>query len=74
MASKTNFTVNGQNYYRLTKKIGKQLNENGVEVAVRKQFIGKNKKDALAKYDAFMAKRSQGLVSNKSYFGIVAEQ
>lgn len=74
MASKTNFTVNGQNYYRLTKTIGKQLNENGVEVAVRKQFIGKNKKDALAKYDAFMAKRSQGLVSSKSYFGIVAEQ
>ena len=74
MASKTNFKVNGKEYYRISRTVGKKLNENGVEVPVVKQFTGKSKKEAQAKYEEFMKKRSLGLVSNKSYFGIVAEQ
>lgn len=74
MASKTNFKVNGKDYYRMTKTVGKKLNENGVEVAVRKQFTGKSKKEAQAKYEEYMKKRSMGLVSDKCYFGIVVEQ
>lgn len=49
MASKTNFKVNGKDYYRMTKTVGKKLNENGVEVAVRKQFTGKSKKRSSGK-------------------------
>lgn len=73
MASKTNFKSNGKEYYRLTKTVGKKLNENGVEVAVRKQFLGKNKKEAEKKYQEYMSKCKQGLVCEKNYFGIVAE-
>lgn len=73
MASKTNFKVNGQEYYRITKTIGRKLNENGVEVPVRKQFTGKSKKEAMQKYEDFMIKRKHGLVDSKHYFGIVAD-
>lgn len=73
MATKTNFKVNGQEYYRITKTIGRKLNENGVEVPVRKQFTGKSKKEALQKYEDFMIKRKNGLVDSKHYFGIVAD-
>ena len=44
MANKTNTTINGQKYFRITKTIGRKINENGVEVPVRKQFLGKNQK------------------------------
>ena len=73
MANKTNCTLNGIKYYRITKTVGRKLNENGVEVPVRKQFLGKNKKEALEKYDAFMARQSQGLVDGTHYFGITAD-
>ena len=73
MAEKTNCVINGRSYYRLTKTIGKKLNKNGVEIPVRKSFYGKNKKDAEAKYQAFMDKKSQGIDSKRQYFGIVAE-
>ena len=73
MSKKTNFTVNGNSYYRMTKTIGYKRNENGVEVPVRKQFIGKSKRDAEAKYEEFLKKRSQGLSTETLYFGIVAE-
>jgi len=55
MANKTNTTINGQKYFRITKTIGRKINENGVEVPVRKQFLGKNQKEALQKYEVFMA-------------------
>lgn len=73
MASKTNFKVNGNDYYRITKTVGRKLNENGVEVPVRKQFTGKSKKEAIAKYEAYMTKRNNGLVDSKHYFGIEAD-
>ena len=51
MAVKTNTTINGgYKYYRMTKTVGHKLNENGVEVPVRKQFTGKNKQEAEDKY------------------------
>ena len=53
MANKTNFTINGQKYFRLTKTVGRKLNENGKEVPVRKQFLGKNQKEAQKKYEEY---------------------
>lgn len=73
MANKTNYTINGQKYYRITKTIGRKLNENGVEIPVRKQFLGKNKKEAQEKYEEYMANQAHGLVSSKHYFGITAD-
>ena len=74
MANKTNFTINGQKYFRLTKTVGRKLNENGKEVPVRKQFLGKNQKEAQKKYEEYMANQSQGLVEGKHYFGITADE
>lgn len=73
MANKTNYHVNGNDYYRLTKTIGKRLNENGVEVPVRKSFYGASKKEATEKYEAFLKRRSMGLNSKVEYFGIIAD-
>ena len=74
MANKTNCIINGKSYYRITKTVGRKLNENGVEIPVRKQFLGKNMKEAQAKYEAYMANKSQGLVDSKHYFGITADE
>ncbi|MCR4669178.1 MAG: site-specific integrase [Clostridia bacterium] len=74
MSVKTNVKINGQNYYRITKTVGKKINENGIIVAVRKQFMGKSKKDAEQKYEEYMARRSQGMVDKSVYFGIIAEE
>lgn len=73
MANKTNTTINGQKYFRITKTIGRKINENGVEVPVRKQFLGKNQKEAQQKYEAFMAHQSQGLIDSRQFFGITAD-
>lgn len=42
MAVKTNFSSNGKEYYRITCDIG--IDANGKRI--RKQFVGKNKKEA----------------------------
>ena len=73
MAVKTNFEVNGQEYYRLTKTVGRKFNKAGKIVPERKQFLGKSKKEAEKKYEEFMAKRRQGKKKEKKYFGIIAE-
>lgn len=73
MAEKTNCTINGRNYYRLTKTIGKKLNKNGIPVPVRKTFYGRNRKDAEAKYQAYLEKKKQGIDDRRQYFGIVAD-
>lgn len=73
MAKKTNCTINGRDYYRLTKVVGHKLNENGVEVPVRKQFYGDSKKDAENKYQQFMDKKNAGLETKTQYFGVLAD-
>lgn len=57
MARKTNVVINGIEYYRLRKTIGKDKKGN----PVRKPFYGKSKKDAEAKYAQWIKETSQGL-------------
>ncbi|MCI2061665.1 MAG: site-specific integrase [Eubacteriaceae bacterium] len=74
MANKTNVTINGKGYFRITKTVGHELNVNGVEVPVRKQFYGINRKDCEKKYQAYMKKANAGISTEKSYFGITADK
>lgn len=67
MASKTNCTKNGKEYYRISKVVGHKINAAGNEVPVRKEFYGESKKEAEEKYREYMAKKSQGLESNKRF-------
>jgi len=73
MASKTNYTKNGVEYYRLTKTVGRKLNAAGNEIPVRKEFLGHSKKEAEEKYAAYMQRQQQGLEDKKQYFGIMAD-
>ena len=57
MPKKTNFSVNGSNYFRTTATIGKTAEGK----PIRKQFYGESKKDAENKRDEFMAALKQGL-------------
>lgn len=73
MASKTNCIKNGIPYYRIRRTVGKKLNKDGIWVDDVKEFYGKNKSDAESKFEAFNNKRSAGLVSERSYFGEMAD-
>lgn len=73
MASKTNCTKNGIPYYRIRRTVGKKLNKQGLWVDDVKEFYGKNKSDAEAKYNSFRAKRSAGLSSDKQHFGVMLD-
>lgn len=73
MAKKTNCTINGRDYYRITKVVGRKLNDKGVEVPVRKTFYGDSKKDAEDKYQKFMEKKAAGLETKTQYFGVLAD-
>ena len=73
MAKKTNCTINGRDYYRITKVVGRKLNDKGVEVPVRKTFYGDSKKDAEDKYQKFMEKKAAGLDTKTQYFGVLAD-
>lgn len=70
MADKTNCIRNGKPYYRLTRTIGHKLNSAGNEVPVRKTFYGRNKKEANAKADDYIAKHRNGVNDDGLYFGI----
>ena len=50
MAKKTNFEVNGNKYFRVTRTIGKK--EDGT--AIRKTFYGKGVNEANQKADEYM--------------------
>ena len=73
MAVKTNNSVNGKDYYLLTKVVGKKINEKGLEVPIRKYFRGKSRKEAEDKYAEYLEKQALGIDSKKQYFGIVAD-
>ena len=74
MANKTNYKKNGKDYYRITKVVGHKLNANGIEVPVKKEFLGKNKKEAEEKLNEFLKRQSLNLDSSKQYFGIMADR
>lgn len=73
MANKTNCVINGRPYYRLTRTVGRRLNENGAEVPVKKQFYGKNKKEAEEAYQKYINRKEQGIDHENQYFGILAD-
>lgn len=57
MPRKTNFTVNGRKYYRVTAKVG--INSNGTPI--RKQFLGLGKREAEAKKAEYLEYINKGL-------------
>lgn len=65
MAVKTNMKVNGKNYYRITVDIG--IDSEGKRI--RKQFLGKSKKEAENKRDVYLEKNKAGLIDKKLYLG-----
>lgn len=60
MAVKTNYTKNGNNYYRVTATVGK-TNEGK---PIRKEFYGKTKKEAEQKRDNYLNDIRNGLDVN----------
>ena len=67
MPRKTNTTINGSDYFRVTATIG----HNSDGRPLRKQFYGDSKKDAEAKRDAYLLNIHKGLSLNfdKATFG-----
>lgn len=59
---------------RVTVTVGYRLNEHGVKVPVRKEFVGKTMKEARQKRDEYLLKMNSGLSGEKQYFAIIAEQ
>lgn len=68
MPKKTNFTANGNSYFRTTATIGKTPDGK----PIRKQFYGSSKKEAQAKKDEYMLGLRQGLDIDydKNVFGV----
>ncbi len=60
MAKKTNFKVNGKNYYRVTKTIGHKSNG----TPIRKTFYGSGINEANQKADEYMNNIKNGLINN----------
>lgn len=60
MAKKTNFNVNGKEYYRVTRTVGKKADG----TPIRKPFYGSCKSEAEEKADEYMNKLKNGLVTN----------
>lgn len=73
MAKKTNCTINGRDYYRITKVVGHKLNDKGIEIPVRKSFYGDCKSDAEAKFQKYIDKKNAGIETKTQYFGILAD-
>lgn len=73
MAYKTNCIKNGIPYYRITKTVGKKQNKKGVWVDNKKEFYGKNKKEAEAKFLEYQKQKQAGISTDQQYFGIIAD-
>ncbi|MCL2604836.1 MAG: site-specific integrase [Defluviitaleaceae bacterium] len=67
MARKTNTSINGKDYFRVTATVGKDADG----VPIRKQFYGESKKEAESKRDEYMTNINKGLAVNydKALFG-----
>lgn len=70
MATKTNVTINGNEYYQLRRKVGMKKNKAGKWVADYRLFYGKSKKEALSKYEEY--KKTISLDAKKP-FGEIAD-
>ena len=73
MATKTNTTINGHNYYRLTRIIGHEYKD-GKKVPIKKQFYGRSKSEAEDKYDDWKdeqmrLKYEKGILASTATFG-----
>lgn len=66
MAKKTNFEVNGSEYFRVTRTVGKKANGK----PIRKTFYGTGIKEANDKADEYMNKINSGLISNFEYITV----
>ena len=66
MAKKTNCTINGRKYYKISRKVGMKLNKNGIWVDDRKTFYGASKSEAEEKYDTYMKQISAGKEISKN--------
>ena len=60
MAKKTNISVNGNDYFKITKTIGKKADG----TPIKKQFYGKSKKEAEEKADEYLNNLKLGLLHN----------
>ena len=60
MAKKTNFEVNGNKYYRVTRTVGHRPNGN----PIRKTFYGTGINEAIEKADKYMQKIESGLIND----------
>lgn len=56
----TNCTINGNNYYKIDRKVGKKL-KNGKWVDKYKTFYGSCKRDAEDKYEDYIKQREKGV-------------
>ena len=63
MATKTNTTINGKGYYRITRTIGHEIID-GKKVPVKKQFYGPSKTAANKKYEEWKAEQ-ESLMSDQ---------
>lgn len=66
MAKKTNFEVNGNKYFRVTRTIGKKADG----TPIRKTFYGSGINEANEKADNYMNDIKNGLISNYEYVTI----
>lgn len=66
MAKKTNFEVNGKQYYRVTRTIGKKADG----TPVRKTFYGSGINEANEKADKYINDIKNGLIANFEYISI----
>ena len=73
MAKKTDCKKNGKDYYRLQKVVGHKINAAGNEVPVKKEFYGRNKKEAENMWREYLEKKNAGIENKKQYFGIMAD-
>lgn len=64
MANKTNYTMNGKEYYRLSASFGRDSNGK----LIRKFFYGKNKKEAEKKLEEYKDSLKQGLIVDKNAY------
>ncbi|WP_236894824.1 hypothetical protein [Clostridium beijerinckii] len=64
MASKTNYTMNGKEYFRISASFGRDSNGK----LIRKFFYGKNKKEAEKKLEEYRYSLKQGLIPDKNIF------
>lgn len=73
MAKKTNCTINGKEYYRIYRKVGKKPGKYGAWVDDRKAFYGSCKKEAEEAYQEYMRRKASASVHDKC-FGEVLEE